>query len=988
MAKKILNIGTVPNDGTGDSLRVGADKINSNFEELYNIAAPGAAGASGDSAYDVALANGFVGTEAQWLTSLEGLDGADGAVGGTGPAGSDGTNGTNGTNGATGATGDAGADGSDGADGTNGTNGIDGIDGIDAVITKAAVEAVLIGTIVSHNHETATEKPTAARNTVLNQDPVFQGKSSRAGFSATIYTGDGAASLPVATNVDMSTGDLAGLVIKKNRDTTDSWIWTDTVRGATIRLSSDSTAAEVTDTDTLTAFSATGFTVGADVKVNTNTEDYVAWSFQTDKKETGVTNRNKAYTAHYNADMGFSIVGYVGDGVDGHEIPHHLGRTPELSIYKNRDSVLDWFVQSSLFGLGDYLRLSTTAALATATSLESIPSDTTIAIGTNAGINESASNIISYHFTSISGVSKIGKYIGTGATGNYVDCGFKPAFVMVKNLTNTGAWIIFDAIRDTGTYRRYLLPNSNVAETEQVSLDLDFVDNGFTSIGTATNSTYNTVNDEYLFLAFAETALTGTYTSTDYEYPTTADTLSIAEDTNLSFAQGFDTDGQADSQEIVGAAVTHALGAGFEDTHYWLYKDLAGSYDVTENRPLTGLTRNDADKWGVVSPLDATLRTTTIHSDYESETGVALASSEFSTAYEAYEAFWDRDVDTSTGSRWASTASLPAWLQYKQTEKRILKSWRIRSVDNNTQDPKRFVIEGSNDGLNWSEIDVTYKVTTGIDYAGNGNELWGDLQSTSGNTTAYLYHRIYITSVNGSTLASIAELEFNTILPSDYYLVEEGVIYDSTATAIERVYLAELMTDSDGDVIWYENLSIAQQRFTNVEVHNDEVYGPGWDSSLEVATKNAIYDKIEAILAILAVSETVVKRSGIAATTISTAEIKESTIVLAIPVTWNTYDVEINFSGSIDELTSSSDTIINIKFRAGNGTTGTNIAFTQTRLGTASPNDLVQISLFGWQQGLTATGNITWSLTSKVNANSGDYNLEAGEWQVRAFRTS
>jgi len=35
MAKQSLNTGSVPNDGTGDSLRAGATKINSNFTEIY-----------------------------------------------------------------------------------------------------------------------------------------------------------------------------------------------------------------------------------------------------------------------------------------------------------------------------------------------------------------------------------------------------------------------------------------------------------------------------------------------------------------------------------------------------------------------------------------------------------------------------------------------------------------------------------------------------------------------------------------------------------------------------------------------------------------------------------------------------------------------------------------------------------------------------------------------------------------------------------------
>lgn len=36
MARQTVNIGASANDGTGDSLRVGGDKLNDNFIELYN----------------------------------------------------------------------------------------------------------------------------------------------------------------------------------------------------------------------------------------------------------------------------------------------------------------------------------------------------------------------------------------------------------------------------------------------------------------------------------------------------------------------------------------------------------------------------------------------------------------------------------------------------------------------------------------------------------------------------------------------------------------------------------------------------------------------------------------------------------------------------------------------------------------------------------------------------------------------------------------
>lgn len=35
MAQQVINIGASPNDGTGDNLRAGGDKINDNFTEVY-----------------------------------------------------------------------------------------------------------------------------------------------------------------------------------------------------------------------------------------------------------------------------------------------------------------------------------------------------------------------------------------------------------------------------------------------------------------------------------------------------------------------------------------------------------------------------------------------------------------------------------------------------------------------------------------------------------------------------------------------------------------------------------------------------------------------------------------------------------------------------------------------------------------------------------------------------------------------------------------
>lgn len=89
----------------------------------------GAPGADGHSAYEVAVANGFAGNEAQWLASLVGAKGDKGDRGDTGPAGSDGAPGPAGSDGNDGAPGADGADGAPGAKGDKGDKGDTGATG-------------------------------------------------------------------------------------------------------------------------------------------------------------------------------------------------------------------------------------------------------------------------------------------------------------------------------------------------------------------------------------------------------------------------------------------------------------------------------------------------------------------------------------------------------------------------------------------------------------------------------------------------------------------------------------------------------------------------------------------------------------------------------------------------------------------------------------------------------------------------------------------
>jgi hypothetical protein len=75
MALQTIGLGTSPNDGTGDSIRVAGDKINDNFVELYNLLGDGTT--LGDATFTTLTSTGNVGigtsSPGQKLTIQDGL---------------------------------------------------------------------------------------------------------------------------------------------------------------------------------------------------------------------------------------------------------------------------------------------------------------------------------------------------------------------------------------------------------------------------------------------------------------------------------------------------------------------------------------------------------------------------------------------------------------------------------------------------------------------------------------------------------------------------------------------------------------------------------------------------------------------------------------------------------------------------------------------------------------------------------------------------
>ena len=123
-------------------------------------------GENGKSAYEIAVQNGYDGTESDWLESLKGQKGDTGEPGAAGAKGDPGEKGDQGEPGApgekgergekgdTGETGEKGDTGAPGKDGVNGTDGKDGADGFSPIATITETDTGATITITDKNGTT------------------------------------------------------------------------------------------------------------------------------------------------------------------------------------------------------------------------------------------------------------------------------------------------------------------------------------------------------------------------------------------------------------------------------------------------------------------------------------------------------------------------------------------------------------------------------------------------------------------------------------------------------------------------------------------------------------------------------------------------------------------------------------------------------------------------------------------------------------------
>ena len=274
-------------------------------------------------------------------------------------------------------------------------------------------------------------------------------------FSTYLYTGTGA-TRTITNGIDLT--GKGGLVwIKGRSGATDNALY-DTARGATFDLVSNSTAAQTTQATGLTGFGATGFSIGALAKLNTNAATYTSWTFREQPKF-------------------FDVVTYTGTGAN-RTIAHNLGSVPGAIWVKRTDTAADWQCYHRSLANTQYMVLNSAAGVATGATRwnSTTPTSTEFSLGTDSTVNASGGTYVAYVYahdaggfglTGTDNVISCGSYTGNGSIQT-ITLGFEPQWLLVKKSSASGySWWIVDCMRGmpAGSGEFFLYTDLSAAES-------------------------------------------------------------------------------------------------------------------------------------------------------------------------------------------------------------------------------------------------------------------------------------------------------------------------------------------------------------------------------------------------------------------------------------------------------------------------------------------------------------------------------------------
>jgi hypothetical protein len=327
-------------------------------------------------------------------------------------------------------------------------------------------------------------------------------------FNTVLYSGND------STNAITGVNFQPDLVWLKRRSGTNAHQLYDAIRGAGKVLHPNTNDGEADET-AFNSFDTDGFEVdGGSNSHNASGETYVAWNWlagngttTNDASSTGVGSTDSVYSVNTTAKC--SIVTYTGTG-SATTIAHGLGAKPN-TIWIKRRTVADYgnwsiYVDSPNMGAGKSIYFDLNNAAGTSSSMmnDTEPTSSVFTVNTSSGTNTNTHEYVAFCFSNVEGYSKFGEYAGNAsAEGPFVYTGFRPAWILLKNVADAEWWSLFDNKRlGYNEVNSILSPNDTNQEYAAGGGGIDILSNGFKIRGTSGN--FNGSGDAHIYMAFAE----------------------------------------------------------------------------------------------------------------------------------------------------------------------------------------------------------------------------------------------------------------------------------------------------------------------------------------------------------------------------------------------------------------------------------------------------------------------------------------------------
>jgi len=215
--------------------------------------------------------------------------------------------------------------------------------------------------------------------------------------------------------------------------------------------------------------------------------------------------------ASVGTESGFSMTQFTATG-SNMTIAHGLKKAPEFFLVKG---IYDWGVYHKSVGATKVLWLNENNITTRSTTWQdTAPTSSVISMGSDVNVNNNTSPTMVYAWHSVPGLSSFGTYCGTGIIkGQNVFCGFKPALVWIKDVSNNWDWYSLDSARDTyNTVTHTLSPNQSYVEGNDTTTNsLDFTPTGFKVRGGGNTEPTNNTGDIFVYAAWADTPLNNAY---------------------------------------------------------------------------------------------------------------------------------------------------------------------------------------------------------------------------------------------------------------------------------------------------------------------------------------------------------------------------------------------------------------------------------------------------------------------------------------------